>query len=55
MLEDWDSYVVFGKYEGIVMDVDILDEIYMYNRELFLFEVKIFYDNCNFGLVKICK
>lgn len=50
--EDWDSYAAFGKHEGTVTDVDTLDEIYMYNRELTPFEVKTLYDNCNFGLAK---
>ena len=47
--EDWDSYAAFGKHEGTVTDVDTLDEVYMYNRELSPFEIKTLYDNCNFG------
>ena len=50
--EDWDSYAAFGKHEGNVADVDTLDEVYMYNRELTPFEVKTLYDNCNFGSAK---
>ena len=53
--EDWDSYAAFGKHEGTVMDVDTLDEIYMYNRELSPFEIKTLYDNCNFGSAKTRK
>ena len=47
--EDWDSYAAFGKHEGSVTDIDTLDEVYMYSRELLPFEVKTLYDNCNFG------
>ena len=33
-------------------DIDTLDEVYMYSRELSPFEVKTLYDNCNFGSAK---
>ena len=50
--EDWDSYAAFGKHQGSVTDIDTLDEVYMYSRELSPFEVKTLYDNCNFGSAK---
>ncbi|CAH3198805.1 unnamed protein product, partial [Porites evermanni] len=50
--EDWDSYAAFGKHQGSVTDIDTLDEVYMYSRELLPFEVKTLYDNCNFGSAK---
>ena len=50
--EDWDSYAAFGKHAGSVTDVDTLDEVYMYSRELSSFEIKTLYDNCNFGSAK---
>ena len=50
--EDWDSYAAFGKHQGSVTDIDTLDEVYMYSRQLSPFEVKTLYDNCNFGSAK---
>ena len=50
--EDWDSYAAFGKHTGSVTDIDTLDEVYMYSRELSPFEIKALYDNCNFGSAK---
>ncbi|XP_068742646.1 uncharacterized protein [Montipora capricornis] len=50
--EDWDSYAAFGKHSGSVTDVDTLDEVFMYSRELSPFEIKTLYDNCNFGSAK---
>ena len=53
--EDWDSYAAFGKHSGSVTDVDTLDEVFMYSRELSPFEIKTLYDNCNFGSAKTRK
>ena len=50
--EDWDSYAGFGKHKGATQTVDVLDEIYIYTRELSPFEIRILYDNCNFGTAK---
>ncbi|XP_048578921.1 uncharacterized protein LOC5512916 [Nematostella vectensis] len=47
--EDWDGYAGFGKHQGGMMDYDLLDEIYMFSRELSPFEIKMLYENCNFG------
>ena len=52
MSEDWDSYAGFGKHKGATQTVDVLDEIYIYTRELSPFEIRILYDNCNFGTAK---
>jgi hypothetical protein len=47
---DWESYAGFGRHpKGAMQAVDILDELYMYSRELSPYEVKMLYQACNFG------
>ena len=48
--QDWESYAGFGRHpKGAMQAYDIVDELYMYSRELSPYEVKMLHQACNFG------